>query len=49
MGTDYIDLGMIHFVDEKAEFERIMNGEFIEYVRSLKEKGIHPSHRHEHP
>ena len=40
MGTDYIDLGMIHFVDEKAEFERIMNGEFIEYVRSLKEKGV---------
>ena len=31
---------MIHFVDEKAEFERIMNGEFIEYVRSLKEKGV---------
>lgn len=40
MGTDYIDLGMIHFVDEKAEFERIMDGEFIEYVRSLKEKGV---------
>lgn len=40
MRTDYIDLGMIHFVDEKAEFERIMDGEFIEYVRSLKEKGV---------
>lgn len=40
MGTDYIDLGMIHFVDEKAEFERVMDGEFIEYVRSLKEKGV---------
>ncbi len=38
--TDYIDLGMIHFVDETAEFHRIMEGEFIEYVRSLKQKGI---------
>lgn len=39
MRTDYIDLGMIHFVDETAEFARIMEGEFIEYVKSLKEKG----------
>ncbi|MBN2851330.1 MAG: aldo/keto reductase [Clostridia bacterium] len=38
--TDYIDLGMIHFVDETAEFERIMNGEFIEYVRKLKKDMI---------
>ena len=39
MRTDYIDLGMIHFIDEKAEFERVMNGEFIDYVRSLKAAG----------
>lgn len=39
MRTDYIDLGMIHFVDEKAEFARIMNGEFIDYVRGLKAAG----------
>ena len=39
MRTDYIDLGMIHFVDEKAEFARIMEGEFLEYVKGLKEKG----------
>lgn len=38
--TDYIDLGMIHFVDEKADFENIMNGSFIEYVRELKTAGI---------
>ena len=37
--TDYMDLGMIHFVDEEAEFARIMEGEFIEYVRELKAKG----------
>ena len=32
MRTDYIDLGMIHYVDEKAEFKRVMQGAFIEYV-----------------
>ncbi|MDD2955080.1 MAG: aldo/keto reductase [Oscillospiraceae bacterium] len=38
--TDYIDLGMIHFVDERAEYERIMQGEYIEYVRQLKRSGV---------
>lgn len=37
--TDYIDLGMIHFVDEVSEFDKIMSGEFIEYVRGLKKSG----------
>lgn len=37
--TDYIDLGMIHFVDEPGEFHRIMEGEFIDYVKGLKEAG----------
>ena len=39
MGTDYIDLGMIHFVDEEKEFHAIMDGEFYAYAESLKEKG----------
>ncbi|MDO4617791.1 MAG: aldo/keto reductase [Lachnospiraceae bacterium] len=39
MQTDYIDLGMIHYVDEEAEFDQIMNGPFIEYVRKLKAEG----------
>lgn len=38
--TDYIDLGMIHFVDEAAEFERILSGEYMEYVRGLKRSGV---------
>lgn len=37
--TDYIDLGMIHFVDEVAEFNKIINGDFIQYVKSLKQDG----------
>lgn len=39
MQTDYIDLGMIHFVDEPAEYKTIMEGTFISYVKDLKEKG----------
>jgi len=38
--TDYIDLGMIHFVDEEAEFHRIMEGEFLAYVKEQKKKGV---------
>ena len=38
--TDYIDLGMIHYVDSVKEYRQIMDGEFIEYVKELKEKGV---------
>lgn len=38
--TDYIDVGMIHYVDAKKDFDEIFNGEIIEYVKGLKEKGI---------
>ena len=38
--TDYIDLGMIHYVDSEKEWDEIVSGPFIEYVHELKEKGI---------
>lgn len=38
--TDYIDLGMIHFIDNTEEFDRVINGEFMEYVRQLKREGV---------
>lgn len=38
--TDYIDLGMIHFVDSLTEFEQVMQGEFWDYVQSLKRDGV---------
>lgn len=37
--TDYIDIGMVHFVDEVEEYNRIMNGEFIDYVLKQLEEG----------
>ena len=34
--TDYIDLGMIHFVDSEQEFRQVMEGEFLAYVKEQK-------------
>ena len=39
LGTGHVELGMIHYVDDVEEFEAIMAGEFIAYVRALKEAG----------
>ena len=39
LGTDHIELGMIHYVDDVEEFERVVNGEFMTYVRELKAAG----------
>jgi predicted aldo/keto reductase-like oxidoreductase len=38
--TDYIDFGMIHYVDEVAEYERIINNEYMDYVYKLKEDDV---------
>lgn len=40
LGTDYIDIGMIHMVDNKADFDAIFNGEIYRYVLELKRKGV---------
>ena len=37
---DYLDFGMVHYVDEVEDFENIMNGEFIKYVRQQKKDGV---------
>ena len=39
LGTDYIDLGMIHYVDDEKEYGKALNGEFYDYVTSLRDKG----------
>ena len=38
--TDYIDFGMIHYVDEVEEYHNLMNNEFMDYVRNLKNEEI---------
>ena len=40
MKTDYIDLGMIHYIDAEEDWENAMNGDFIRYVHALKDQGL---------
>lgn len=37
--TDYVDLGMIHFVDSIEDWDHIMQSAFIDYVYELKKAG----------
>lgn len=37
--TDYIDLGMMHFIDAENDWEQVINGDYLKYVRELKASG----------
>lgn len=39
LGTDYIDVGMIHYIDTEADFKTVFEGEIIEYASQLKAAG----------
>jgi len=39
LGTDYIDLGMIHYVDQEEEWNSILGSEYLAYVQDLKAQG----------
>ncbi|WP_080798046.1 aldo/keto reductase [Arabiibacter massiliensis] len=39
LGTDHVELGMIHYVDDADEFRAIMDGPFLAYVQKLKAAG----------
>lgn len=38
--TNYIDIGMIHYVDNLQDYAAVFETEIIEYARGLKEKGV---------
>ena len=38
--SDYVDLGMIHYIDSMEDWNTAMNGEFIKYVHELHDKRI---------
>lgn len=40
LDIDYIDIGMIHYVDSPQDWEAIQNGPFLSYLLSLKEAGM---------
>jgi predicted aldo/keto reductase-like oxidoreductase len=40
LGTNYIDIGMIHCLDSAEDFDCVFDGEIIRYVKNLKEQGV---------
>ncbi len=38
--TNYIDVGMIHYIDSFEDWDVVFNGAIMEYAKSLKEKGV---------
>ncbi len=40
LGTDYVDIGMLHFVDTEEDFRSVFETEIIRYALDLKEKGV---------
>lgn len=39
LGTDHIEVGMIHIIDSKEEWENIKNSPYMDYVKQLKSEG----------
>lgn len=39
LGTDYIDVGMIHYIDEQKDFDEVFNGPVIEFAKEQKAVG----------
>ena len=40
MKTDYIDLGMIHYIDSEEDWNKSMNTDYIRYIHELHEAGV---------
>ncbi|MGN1033475.1 MAG: aldo/keto reductase, partial [Intestinibacter sp.] len=40
MQLDYVDIGMIHYIDDDKDFDGVFGGEIIEYAKELQSKGI---------
>ena len=38
--SDYVDLGMIHYIDSMEDWDKAMNGDYLDYVHDLHEKGV---------
>lgn len=39
LGTDYLDIGMIHYVDALDDWRKVCEGGVLEYARTLKRSG----------
>ena len=38
--TDYMDIGMIHMIDNESDYSAVFNGEILEYAQEMKRKGV---------
>ena len=38
--TEYIDFGMIHYIDNNKDYNKAINGKYMEYIKELKEEKI---------
>lgn len=40
LGTNYIDIGMIHYIDTEQDYEAVFSTDLIKYIQEQKRKGI---------
>lgn len=40
LGTDYADIGMIHFIDSDTDVDRVVNGGTLDHALKLKQDGV---------
>ncbi len=40
LNTDYVDIGMLHFVDTKEDFDALLSSGLVEYAKELKANGV---------
>ena len=40
LDTDYVDIGMLHFVDTQGDYDALMESGLVEYAQSLKDQGV---------
>ncbi len=40
LGTDYVDFGFLHCIDEESDFQDILDNGIFDYVKDLKKSGV---------
>lgn len=40
LGTNYVDVGMLHYIDTEEDFHAVFDGPVIEYAKQLKKEGV---------
>ena len=47
LGTDYLDIGMIHYADAMSDWEAVVKNGILDYARELKAQGRSEEHTSE--